>query len=225
MQRHRRVTCRADNGPARSLHVTGRLSPPAVAERNGPSLGGVQSVGPAPCAGPTFLVCRGRRDACTHGQTDRCICWSSLMAPLRAMLDVLHLRDSGAPASRLAWGEYWLERLAHPRHCLRSDRCLLHRHTCQLQDPSHWQRWRIAPNQGCATPHAHCRPDTRCLAVIWSGRRPMQHQHVFCRCCCAATHAASAILRMRRARTAVARRSSTCTELSQPMQPSVMLWP
>ncbi|SOO28130.1 hypothetical protein XAP6164_2180002 [Xanthomonas phaseoli pv. phaseoli] len=72
MQRHRRVTCQVDNSPARSLHVTGRLSPPAVTARNGPSLGGVQSVGPAPCAGPTFLACSGQPDACAHDQTDRC---------------------------------------------------------------------------------------------------------------------------------------------------------
>ncbi|CCG35810.1 hypothetical protein XMIN_769 [Xanthomonas citri pv. mangiferaeindicae LMG 941] len=48
------------------------------------------------------MVCSGPQDACAHGQADRCIGWSSLMAPLRAMLDVLHLRDSGAPASRPA---------------------------------------------------------------------------------------------------------------------------
>lgn len=38
-------------------------------------------------------------------------------------------------------------------------------------------------------------------------------------------HAASLIRAARRARTAWARLSSTASELSQPMQPSVMLWP
>ena len=38
-------------------------------------------------------------------------------------------------------------------------------------------------------------------------------------------HAASLIRTARRARTASARLSSTASELSQPMQPSVTLWP
>lgn len=38
-------------------------------------------------------------------------------------------------------------------------------------------------------------------------------------------HAASSMRRARRVRTAVASRCSTCTEESQSMQPSVMLWP